>query len=315
MIPQFKKLYRSYASGTITADEMPEFRSQLGSTSDDELWSMMLDASCYAHETGMPQAMKSLVADRLHVMIMRRRWYAVLRYAAAAAVVLCAGLGFHSLYTAPVPGQMLTTAVKAGSKSELTLPDGTRVQLNSASSVSFDIDDRHARTVRLTGEAFFDVAKDPKRPFRVMVGDMQVEVHGTTFNVNAYNVDRIETSLITGKVTISDPVLPAKSYTLSPGEKAVFCRADSSISISRADMHLATGWMEEYLVFDGEPLWSVVERIERWYGVDIELRRKDISSDSLTGSFRHENIHNVIYSLSLQYKFRYKIDKDHIIIY
>lgn len=315
MISRFKNLYRRYASGSITADEMPEFRSQLGSTTDDELWSAMLDTADDLPGADMPVAMKSLVADRLHLMIMRRRWYTALKYAAAAVVVLCAGLGFHSLYTAPVPGQAFTAAVKPGSKSELTLPDGTRVQLNSASSVSFDTADRHARTVRLTGEAFFDVTKDPDRPFRVMVGDMQVEVHGTSFNVNAYDLDRIETSLVTGKVTISDPVLPARSYTLSPGEKAVFCRSDSSIAIAPADMHLATGWMEEYLVFDGEPLAQVIRKIERWYGMDVELRRKDISTDSLTGSFRHENIHNVMYSLSLQYDFRYTIEKDHIIIY
>lgn len=315
MITRFKNLYRRYVAGTITASEMADLSTQVDGISDDDLWTVMLDTDDEASQLVMPAGVKDLVAMRLHGMIVRRRWYAALKYAAAAAVVLCGVFGFHSLYQTPDTDRLLTTAVKAGSKSELTLPDGSRVQLNSASSISFDIDDSRTRTVYLRGEAFFDVAKDQERPFRVMVGDMAIEVHGTSFNVNAYNEDRIETALVTGKVTITDPSLPSQRYVLTPGDIAVFSRTDTTMSISRADMHLATGWLDEYLVFDGEPLASVIKKIERWYGMDVELRCKEIANDSLTGSFRHENIHNVMHSLSLQYNFKYDIDKDHIIIY
>lgn len=315
MINRFRNLYRRYVAGTMSADEVPEFRSQLSSIPDDELWTTMLDSDDDASVVGMPSAMKTLVADRLHIMIMRRRWFAVLKYAAAVAAVVCGVYAFQTAYPAHGSEQLLTTVVKAGSKSELTLPDGSHVQLNSASSISFDVGNSNVRTVYLRGEAFFDVAKDPDKLFRVMVGDMAVEVHGTSFNVNAYNEDRIETALVSGKVTIMDPSLPAKSYDLSPGEMATFCRTDSTLSISRADMHLAMGWLDEYLVFDGESLAQVIEKIERWYGVDVELRRQDLVNDILTGSFRHENIYNVMHSLSLQYKFHYDIEKDHIIIY
>ena len=80
-------------------------------------------------------------------------------------------------------------------------------------------------------------------------------------------------------------------------------------------MHVETGWCNDYLIFDSEPLIDVIEQIERWYGVEIELKYPQIAQDLLSGSFRHENIQNVIHSLSLQYKFEYEIHKDKIIIY
>ena len=114
---------------------------------------------------------------------------------------------------------MITANVKPGSKSEIILPDGTKVQLNGATTIRYDINDTEQRLVHLSGEAFFDVAKNPDCPFRVMVNDFQIEVLGTSFNVNTYKKDVIETSLLTGKIKISGGSLPHE-YTLTPGEKA-----------------------------------------------------------------------------------------------
>lgn len=95
---------------------------------------------------------------------------------------------------------MITANVKPGSKSEIILPDGTKVQLNGATTIRYDVNDTEQRLVHLSGEAFFDVAKSPDCPFRVMVNDFQIEVLGTSFNVNTYKKDVIETSLLTGKL-------------------------------------------------------------------------------------------------------------------
>ena len=81
---------------------------------------------------------------------------------------------------------MITANVKPGSKSEIILPDGTKVQLNGATTIRYDVNDTEQRLVHLSGEAFFDVAKSPDCPFRVMVNDFQIEVLGTSFNVNTY---------------------------------------------------------------------------------------------------------------------------------
>lgn len=315
MLSRLQTLYNQYTQRHITTDEMEELKSLVDNISDDDLWKLMVENSDDDNFSTMTSDVKFGIEKKLRKMIIRRRIYTFTKYIAAASIIICIYLGSNSLYKPDDTDRYLTSAVKSGSKTELTLPDGSRVQLNSASSITFDLSNKNSRTVYLNGEAFFDVAKDPKLPFRVMVGEMMVEVYGTSFNVNAYDVNHVETALVSGKVFITAPKLHTQQYSLSPGEMAVYNHNDSTISISHADIHLATGWLDEYLIFESEPLSQVIKKIERWYGMDVELRRKDIADDVLTGSFRHENIHNVLYSLSLQYNFNYELEKDHIIIY
>ena len=166
----------------------------------------------------------------------------------------------------------------------------------------------------MQGDAFFDVAKNPDCPFRVIANGLQIEVVGTSFNVNTYKKGVVETSLLTGQIKISGSSFP-QEYILTPGEKATYSSINNALKITQADVHVETGWCDDYLIFDSEPLIDVIEEIERWYGVEIELRCPQIGQDLLSGSFRHENIQNVIHSLSLQYKFKYEIHKDKITIY
>lgn len=315
MISQLKNIYRRYIDRQLSPAEFRQFRDGLDSIQDDDLWSVMLNTDSEGEtDVVMPTGIKHDVLQHLRRMILRRRVWIVTRYAAAVILAAGAGLGLLALWNTPAPSHLIAASVAAGSKSEIVLPDGTKVQLNGASSVKCDLESRDCRTVSLQGEAFFDVAKDPDRPFRVQVADMQIEVRGTSFNVNAYDPDVVETSLITGKVTISGRNIPGE-YHLEKGDKAVYRRSDGSVSIDKADLHLATGWLDEYLIFDSEPLEDVIRKVERWYGVEIEMRCATTGDDRLSGSFRHENIHNVMESLSIQYKFSYEIDKDRIIIY
>ena len=205
--------------------------------------------------------------------------------------------------------------IPRGKTYRLVLEDGTKVWLNSETELSYP--SRFAgtkREVKLLGEAFFEVTPDKERPFYVKANGMDIRVLGTSFNVNTYKKNVIETSLLTGRIKISGGSLP-QEYVLTPGKKATYSSIDKTLKITKADAHVITGWCDDYLIFDSEPLIDVIEEIERWYGVKIELRCPQIGQDLLSGSFRHESIQNVIHSLSLQYKFRYEIHKDKITIY
>lgn len=315
---QFKTLYHRYASGHIEVSDFERLRADMPQVSDENLWETMLENAPEGEPLPMPADMKQDVAANLRKAVFRRRLSAWVRYGVAActlaAAAVSAGMliwpGAHSR-----PAQELTAAIPAGSRSTMTLPDGTKVQLNSASELSFDWDTDNARIVRLRGEAYFDVAKDKDRPFRVMVSDIEVEVHGTSFNINAYNPNRIETSLISGSVSLGGHGLKGHTYQMSPGEKAVYNRADGAITIAPADVAASTAWLNGEMVFDKMPLREVIANIERSYGVSIELRRKELAGDTMTGSFRSEDINNVMSSLEKIYKFKYTIDKNHIVIY
>lgn len=315
MTIRFKNLYNRYIEKGIPSSDFGEFKKELGNMTDEELWNAMLNQEKdSAMEIGMPPMMKKQVRKELHHIIWKRRWIQFAKYAAVIALLFTSSFGIYSLFETPDTQQIITADVKPGSKSEITLPDGTKVQLNGATTITYDIDYSRQRLVRLSGEAFFDVAKNPDCPFRVMANDLQIEVLGTSFNVNTYKKDIIETSLLTGRIKISGGLLP-QEYILTPGEKATYSSTDKVLKITKADVHVETGWCDDYLIFDSEPLTDVIEKIERWYGVEIELRCPQIGQDRLSGSFRHESIQNVIRSLSLQYGFKYEIHKDKITIY
>lgn len=315
MTVRFKKLYRQYMEKGVPSSDFGEFKKELGNTPDEELWNVMMDMEKNsAPEIGMPPMMKKQIRKELHQIIWKRRWLQYAKYAAVITLLVTSSFGIYSLFETPSAQQMLTAHVEPGSKSEIILPDGTNVQLNGATTFAYDVDNSRQRLVRLSGEAFFEVAKNPDCPFRVIANDLQIEVTGTSFNVNTYKKDIIETSLLTGQIKISGGSLP-QTYVLTPGEKATYSGADKELKITKVDVHVETGWCGNYLIFDSEPLVDVIKKIERWYGVEIELRCPQIGQDLLSGSFRHESIENVIHSLSLQYKFKYEIHKDKIIIY
>ena len=179
----------------------------------------------------------------------------------------------------------------------------TFVHLNAATNLEYDVNNSKQRLVKLSGEAFFDVAKNPDCPFKVIINDLQIEVVGTSFNVKTYKKDIVETSLLSGRIRISGGSLPHE-YTLSPGQKATYSAMDRTLRISKADAHVEAGWRDNYLIFESTPLIDVIAQIERWYGVEIRLHHKQIAQDLLSGSFRNESIQNVIRSLSIQYGFK-----------
>ncbi len=311
----FKDLYRQYLEKGVSPTDFGQFKEELNHIPDEELWNIMTDMEKDATtEIGMPPMMKKQIRKKMHQIIWRQRWIQITKYAAAIALLVISSFGVYSLLNTPDMQQIITANVKPGSKSEIILPDGTKVQLNSATTITYDVNNSKQRLVQLSGEAFFDVAKNADCPFRVIANGLQIEVIGTSFNVNTYKKGVIETSLLTGQIKISGGSLP-QEYILTPGEKATYSSINNALKITKADVHVETGWCDDYLIFDSEPLTDVIEKIEKWYGVEIELRCSQIGQDLLSGSFHHENIQNVIHSLSLQYKFKYKIHKDKITIY
>lgn len=311
----FKDLYRKYIKKGVPLSDFDSFKKEVNQISDTELWNVMTNAEGDSPaEINMPSDVKEQIRKNLYRAVWRRRMMQATRYAAMIALLIISVIGIFSLVNGHDPHRMLTAQAKPGNKAEITLPDGTQVQLNSTTTLAYYIDDTHERLVHLSGEAFFDVTKDPKRPFKVITGGLQIEVVGTSFNVNTHKRNIVEASLVTGRIKISGKSL-TQTYILNPGEKAIYSDKYKSLQIMKADIHADTEWKNDYLIFDSEPLTDVIEKIERWYGVKIELRNRQIGNDLLSGSFRHESIQNVIRSLSLQYKFEYEINKNKITIY
>ncbi|MGN6533606.1 MAG: FecR family protein [Ginsengibacter sp.] len=161
-----------------------------------------------------------------------------------------------------------TLTTPRGGQYKLILADGSKVWLNASSSLHFPTAfTGEERNVELTGEAYFEVAKNKEKPFRVNVNGMQVEVLGTHFNVNAYaDENSIKTSLLEGSVKIKRGSV---SGLLKPGQQGVLGNNNNDLKIKKVNMDEVVAWKNGLFQFDGADIKTIMLEIGRWYNVDI----------------------------------------------
>jgi ferric-dicitrate binding protein FerR (iron transport regulator) len=175
--------------------------------------------------------------------------------------------GSSPLKSAKVTFNTLTTP--RGGQYKVVLEDGSEVWLNASSSLHFPTAfSEKERDVDLTGEAYFEIAKNKEKPFHVNVNGYQVEVLGTHFDVNAYADEGvIKTSLLEGSVKIK---MGNISGLLKPGQQGVLKKNTNNIEIKNADMNLVVAWKNGLFQFDGADIKTIMRQIGRWYDVEIE---------------------------------------------
>ncbi|UOE51334.1 FecR domain-containing protein [Mucilaginibacter sp. SMC90] len=192
-----------------------------------------------------------------------------------------------------------TIETPRGGKYEIELPDGTKVWLNAASSLRYPVSFAgQSREVELTGEAYFEVAKDKTRPFTVSASNQKVTVLGTHFNINAYKDEpRIATTLLEGSVKVS---YGENHALLAPGQQSSL--TEGKLTVTETDTYVATAWKDGKLAFMRTDLKTVLRQISRWYNVDIEYIGKtpefsisgDVSREAdLSAMLRILEIYNV----------------------
>lgn len=138
---------------------------------------------------------------------------------------------------------------------------------------------------------------------------------GTCFNVYSYEEnDFVETSLIEGSVRLYDSKSPSESFILKPSQKAIYSKNNGKISFHNTDNVKETAWTQNHLVFESEKLGSVFQKIERWYGVHIDLLCPEIANDQISGSFKDEQLPYVMEALKFQYGFNYEITGNNVTI-
>lgn len=200
-----------------------------------------------------------------------------------------------------------TLSTTRGQQTQVRLPDGTLVFLNAESSLkyptSFKISTK--RQVSLTGEGYFEVAKDKTHPFIVQTSKQEVEVLGTHFNINTYSTEsNVRTTLLEGSVKISSSNI---SKILKPNEQAVLT-GDGNIKVSEADAAVAVAWKNNQFMFDSENIQTVMRMVERWYDVEVEYVG-DITDEKFWGGVsRFDNVSKVLKSLESTGKVHFKIE-------
>jgi transmembrane sensor len=273
--------------------------------------------------------------------------------AAVLFITFLSGVLAFSLFhrNSPVDLTYFTITVPAGSKTKMNLPDGSQVWLNSQSKLTYASNyNQTTREVKLEGEGYFKVAHDKKRPFLVSTSKITIRALGTEFNVKCYAEEGlIETTLINGSVKIEGKAKKSNKIEndiiLKPNEKLVFIKQTGRLYLKSESLKAAENqtshfeksdvkeeareekmiirtidpkphiaWKEDKLVFTGESFDEIKAKLERWYGVTIQVHDQEIISYRFKGSFEKETLEQALEVLKLAAHFKYSIYKDHVII-
>ena len=195
-----------------------------------------------------------------------------------------------------------TISNPSGVRSELVLPDSSKVWLNAESSISYTIPfNRSTRDVKLVGEAFFEVKRDKHKPFIVESGQVNVKVLGTRFNYKAFPEDSImEVVLEEGKVKLSSKGADSeKGIIMKPGERAIVNKTTKHTTVSHGNVENFIGWHEGKLILDQSTLQEVAKRLERWYGVEVKIIDPDIRNYRISTTFENESLNQILSMLEL----------------
>jgi transmembrane sensor len=265
----------------------------------------------------------------------RRRAY----MAAAALILLVSGGWYYSHSNIKPAGNAKATPealiVKKGSRSHSLLPDGTTVWLNAGSRLTYENDFTGAtREVRLEGEAFFDVVKNPARPFIVHTTTIDIKVLGTAFNVKSYPEDKtVETTLYRGLVQVFRQDDPARTaIRLLPNQKLVLPKQAAKLmdevsetkapiiralparytispidSTKQESERFETAWLYSRLEFRGDSFEDLAAKLERWYNVTILFTDEKVKQLNFNGSFENETIEQALTALREALPFNFKI--------
>lgn len=363
-------------SGEATADELHELESLLRQNPDagyskevfNDLWQSPVQQDRQYSENRykeLVQQIKNMGIDEgrfghddhfidneqekaIPVRSSKKRWMvalfsATVFLAVAGSIFFLQDKGYSS---ADIAGAHSKNQIntKNGSKTSLILPDGTKVWLNAGSQLDYDKNyGNKIREVSLVGEAYFDVVKNPERPFIIHTRKMDIKVLGTAFNVKCYPGEKTtETSLVRGsiEVTLKDR---QEKIMLKPNEKLVINNDDfvvprqsnkgiqpagkqdvvvekpiisvSHLTFLPADSTvIETAWVQNRLIFSSESFEDVALKMERWYNVKIEFADEKLKTEPLTGNFEKETVSEAFHALQFACPFSFAIKNDKITI-
>ncbi|MDY4042352.1 MAG: DUF4974 domain-containing protein [Marinifilaceae bacterium] len=188
-----------------------------------------------------------------------------------------------------------TLKTSRGGEYSVILSDGTVVYLNSASELRYPVQfNERERVVYFSGEGYFEVAKDKKRPFHVVVDDMRIRVYGTKFNVNTFKETGVQTVLLEGSVGISVKG-KQEEYRLKPSQMAEFNRKDLSVEVKDVNPESFVAWKAGFFAFDEESLEEIMNTLARWYDVEVFYVNNDLKNLHFTGHLkRYDQITTIL---------------------
>lgn len=310
---EIKTLMKKYQDGTLNHREellLEEFDSRLLHRREQGVF----HNPQHKRRTGqkLQRAIRNSIARR---SILRRiAWGKV---AASAVILLGIGFSLYLKWNTPAqthPVTLLEKHTDWGQKLSLTLSDGTEVRLNSGSTLKFpERFTGNIRKVELSGEAFFNVSKNPERPFVITSGEVRTTVLGTSFNINTFpDSPAVTVTVATGKVKVASG---QHAVFLGPDEQGVFDKTTNRISRKKTDISNFIQWKDGIIRFEDTSLSEVTKVLEAWYGVTFVFAEEKLKNCHLTAIYNNEILSVVLESIKYAKKgLQYEYLEDHKIL-
>jgi len=278
----------------------------------------------HSNRLAMPSSIdlpKSLVTTRKEAGIDRKpvKWLPAFAQIAAVLVLAILFSTLYNLFLETKPQEkneaIVYQQVKAsyGSQTRVELTDGTVVYLNSGSSLRYPgtFSGMKTRNVELTGEGHFEVAKNSEQPFIVDIHKIQIKVLGTTFNVDAYsNNSSFTIALVEGSIQLQQKIgnEVADLMQMKPNQVAFYNQTENKLTWkTEDDLNKYTAWTDGQIVLSNDPINMVIQKLENWYNVDIELIDRRLEKYRFTGTFIDEPLEQVLSILNLTSRMEYKV--------
>lgn len=237
---------------------------------------------------------------------------------AALFALFQAGLlgGGSNMSAIPEDSYQITKSTPTGRMFRMNLEDGSFIHMNAVSRVTYPIQfEEDKREIALTGEAYFDIERDEVRPFNIKVKDYQVQVLGTSFNIQAYeDEDDFSVTVESGKVKVVLDGTGSNSAILQKNQKLVYNPKTREFKILEVESAEELNWRKGILHFDSTPMSKVEKMLERWYGIDLIISNKEIYNKTLTGLHHNESLESVLEALSFATETKYAVSGDSVII-
>jgi ferric-dicitrate binding protein FerR (iron transport regulator) len=259
-------------------------------------------------------AWQDVFATRFRKQKLGKLYVQVAKYAAIFLLVFVTGMsiqhfGWQSHSEKLVYQNVTTISAPPGQMTDVELPDGTKVVLNSGSSLTWNGNfSFRNRLVTLRGEAYFDVTKDQEHPFVVQTASLNFKVFGTSFNIEAYPEENIvNTTLVEGSLGVLNKT-DKELRRLMPGENAHFDTKTSNLTIFKVNTALYTTWKEGLITFRNEKLKDIAKKIERWYNVKVVIKNPKLGEEAYFGTImKNKPIDQILEVLKLTSSLKYKI--------
>jgi transmembrane sensor len=347
---RFWELLAKVQSGDATPEEQLELNQHLASSPEDqqltqlvnEFWTVEMpgkdkpDASetaarweKFSRQIGnnMSLAHEPVATGKVRRMAIR------LAGVAAIGLLLTGSIWLWNAMRSSLPAQKNVVSTKNGSKSKIEMPDGTQVWLNVGSRIEYDGNyGKDNREITLTGEAYFDVVHNEKKPFIIHTRAMNVKVLGTVFNVKAYPGDGVtEAALVRGSIEVTFPGRPDEKLILRPNDKIAVTDKGNKVEAQNSAVRdqqekpqimlaklnyqpsdstiIETSWVKNKLIFRSKPFAELAKDMERWFNVNIQIQDRSLADKKFTGTFSNESITEALDALSLTFSFHYQFDK------